>query len=186
MTNFDAQKCAEAARAEVRRYRNRSVIGFLVLLLGVGFAVRSNSHTAHEAQAAAREAVSTKTLLASNANECARVNILRAQSNISNDVSFVILSSAAKRELALAKADRPDRAVHAQSAHAFIQNAERLKVTALTDCDHAVNRPVGFSFPLAGPIGDPRTGKQAPGVKEILRASDALVSAHSHGTQRGG
>lgn len=174
------------ARQAVRRYRNRSLAGFLVLLLGIGFAVHSNGVTAHRADEASKEAASVGALRDASVSECQRVNILRAQSNISNDVSFEILSSAAQREAALTKATHgSEQAIHRASALSFVTNAGRLKVTQLTNCVLATHDAASYQFPFAGPIGNPRTGHHAPGIEKILRASDALVSQHTQGSGTG-
>lgn len=112
-------------------------------------------------------------------NACNRLNIVRAQSNIGNSVSFNILSNSGRREQALAKSSRtPEMAkIHRESADGLLGQAQRLTVTALTDCGNALNPR--YNYPLAGPIGDPADGTLAPEAAKIIRESEAAVEAHS-------
>jgi hypothetical protein len=104
---------------------------------------------------------------------CKRVNYLRAQSNTSDYVQFRTLTSAVKRELALAKLGK-DVDVHRLSAREFIKQAADLTVTPLTNCRRAVEHPRTYSLPVAGPIGNPRTGIIQLEVDRIIEQSRKL------------
>lgn len=170
------------ADSRLKRYMRSSLAGFVVLAAGLALAIHGNAEVAHEAKQASAAAATTKSLKSAAFSECKRVNILRAQSNVSNDVSFVILSASAQRELTLAKKP-PSSAVHRRSGLVLASQAARLKVTRLTDCARAVNQATDYKFPLAGPIGDALTGKQHKGVKDILVESERVVNKNSKDTR---
>jgi hypothetical protein len=110
-------------------------------------------------------------------NSCNRVNALRAQSNLSDSVSFNILSGAAQREFVLAKLSKGKRMrVHRRSGLEFVHEARKLKVTSPTNCNLAVNHPRDYRYPIPHALGDPLTGKLNPDTLPILRASAALIA----------
>src|SRR3954467_3667283 len=85
--HFIADTTERATKKAVRSYTRRALIGFLILLLGgIGFGI------------AQIQAINGRT-----ERSCERLNIVRAQSNVSDSVSFYILSGSAIREEALAK-----------------------------------------------------------------------------------
>lgn len=150
--------------------RNRALAGFLILLVGVGYAL---GQTVSEGQ-----------LYDAQINACERVNVLRAQSNLSDLVSFNILSVSTQREYALAnqiKSNKKAYTTHKSSADLLADQARELRVTKLTDCSKAVNHPKGYHFPLAGPIGEPTTGKLNPDVVHIIAGSQATVVENKGG-----
>lgn len=107
---------------------------------------------------------------------CERVNVLRAQSNGSDLVSFKILSISGQRESALAKTTTGvESKTHRISAFGLWDQATHLRVTKLTDCRHAVDDPAHYKTPVAGPIGDPHTGELSPGVKKVVDASNVYL-----------
>lgn len=104
---------------------------------------------------------------------CRRVNVLRAQSNVSDLAVWRALSGAAQREYTLAHG--PQSKTHKKSAEITVKYAADVAITALTDCNKAVNDPEHYRFPIAGPIGDAKTGKEFPEVAQIERQSKALI-----------
>ncbi len=109
---------------------------------------------------------------------CDRVNVLRAQSNGSDLVSFKILSLSGQREAALAKTDTENAKTHLDSAKGLWEQARNLNVTKLTDCDQAVKHPDKYVAPVAGPIGAPETGETWPGVQKLLDQSQDYLRSH--------
>lgn len=151
----------ESAADVLRRYSAAALVGFLVLVAGLAYAI---SQTADIDDLDART-VST----------CERINILRAQSNVSDAVSFTVISQDASRVLAVAASRGPEyERILRDSAASLRTQAKRLTVTPLTDCNDA--RSPRFRYPLSGPIGDPQTGELFPGVKEIVRQSESIKS----------
>lgn len=107
---------------------------------------------------------------------CERVNILRAQSNGSDLVSFKILSLSGQREDTLAKATTGAVAqTHRDSRDGLWAQAKNLRVTKITDCSRAVDDPANYKTPVAGPIGNPKTGELSPGVKRVIDTSIAYL-----------
>lgn len=150
-----------AAKRALRRYVRRSAAGFVVVIVGLAFAGNAYLHELEHGL--------TRT--------CERVNLLRAQSNTSDAVSFQILSISAQREAKLAKTEPINRKTHKQSADVLAQQALNLTVTGFTDCEQAVGAPDSYAQPIANPIGEPTTGKLNTGVSTILRRSHALLEA---------
>lgn len=157
-----------AARKVLHRYTRSALIGFFILLAGVGFAL---SQTA-----------GLNDLEKRDVRLCERLNIVRAQSNVSDSVSFAILSNSGRREFALAKGDPDNAKLHADSAEELFAQAQKLTVIDLTDCQKALDPK--YDYPLAGPIGNPRTGEYAPGVQAVLDKSVEL-QRQAHKDNRG-
>lgn len=152
----------EAIKA-IRGYIGGVLVAFLILAGGGGYGVYSSDiNQTHQLRAAAQ-------------GSCQRVNVLRAQSNLSDSVSFVILAQAGIREAALAQQGGKNAQLHAQSAMTFRAQVGRLRITAITDCNQAVDHPLTYRTPAAGPLGNPYTGQLNPHVSGILKQSAALV-----------
>jgi hypothetical protein len=118
---------------------------------------------------------------------CNRVNVLRAQSNLSDTVSWKILSDAGQRELSLAVTDVPEtRKAHVKSAATLLEQASTLTATGMTDCAQAVEDPLGYKQPLARPIGDPRTGKVSPRAQAVLDSSHDVIQGSATIDRAGG
>lgn len=167
---FAALNEESSRRASRRTWRN-SIAGYLMILAGaVAFSlltINALSDSTHSTDAKLR---------AASVSSCERVNILRAQSNISDAVVFDILSASGRRELALAKTDtEASRKVHEQSAEIVFRAADKLTVTPLTDCKQAVDDAAIYKFPLAGPIGNARTGKLGPKAQQVVDSSNVLA-----------
>jgi hypothetical protein len=154
-----------AANESLRRFRNQALIAFVVLLGGLAFAGKA---WIGELQDGLR-------------GSCDRVNVLRAQSNLSDSVSFNILSSSGIREKALAKSSptKGERKTHNDSAEALFREADKLTVTVLTNCERAVDEADKYKTPVAGPIGEPRTGEFTEGVQHVL--DDSIDYLRTHG-----
>lgn len=159
----------ECASAKLRRYTVRALVGFALLIGGGVIATKITNNQ----RAAADHATQTRIDKAVQGS-CRRVNVLRAQSNLSDAVSYSILVAAAEREQSLAADGMPD--VHRQSAHQFRVQATRLRVTPLTNCAKAVRRPAFYRTPSAGPIGDPHEIAINPKVERILDDSERLLA----------
>jgi hypothetical protein len=107
---------------------------------------------------------------------CQRVNILRAQSNVTDVVSFRILSISGKREFELAKrASGNVQSLREESANLLFGQAAVLTITDLTDCERAIRDPDNYYHPTANPIGNPNTGNLTPVSERILRDSQNLL-----------
>lgn len=164
---FFAELQEQAVRRSERRIerknrnsRRRFLIGYLALGLGTVFAANQSANSQH----------------AGLVSSCQRVQILRAQSNISDAVSFRILSISAQRERQLAKTDnRSTRKAHTRSARLLEAQAGQLTITGLTNCPKAVDEATTYKFPVASPVGNPRKGKLSPDAKRILIQSQALL-----------
>jgi hypothetical protein len=153
----------EGQRRAANRVLRKAAVGFAILLFGLLFAGNAWKNQLHDGLK----------------GSCSRVNVLRAQSNGSDLVSFRILSISAQREAILAKKDKANAATHSKSAKGLASEAQRLTVTRLTDCEEAVNDPDHYSTPVAGPIGDPKTGELSEGVKQTLIDSEKLLRKES-------
>lgn len=153
-----SEQTRRAAGRAVRKWARGAVVGFLILCVGSGVAI---SRTA-----------GIDDLNARSHQVCERLNIVRAQSNVSDSVSFNILSQSARREDVLADLDT-NRGIHRESATTLAREAGRLTVTDLTDCD-AAQHP-DYDYPVAGPVGDPTTGELNVGVATIVAESEALL-----------
>jgi hypothetical protein len=149
-------------RRELRKYVRGATIGFLVMLSSVGYALSTKPDYG--------------TLRSGLVSSCNRVNVLRAQSNLSDTVSFKILASATQRERALVKGDPENAKIHRRNAVELGAQLEQLAITKLTDCGPAVNDPNHYVYPIAVPIGDPDTGKLKPGVEKIVAQSRARLA----------
>jgi hypothetical protein len=154
-----------AARDAVKTYSRGAVVGFLLLFGGVGYAIHGKTDG--------------PTLKAGLDNACQRVNILRAQSNVSDLVSFNILALSARREMELAEApaaaEAGTRSIHKRSAALLAAEANKLTITGLTNCPLAVNRPKTYRFPIANPVGDANTGQTTAKVRTIISDSRELL-----------
>lgn len=152
-----------AARKALKGYVKGALVGFALLAGGMGVAIHQTA--------------GIDTLDARSSNACERLNIVQAQSNVSNTVSFVILSNSGQREAALAAQSSIKKAgtakIHSTSAAGLFAQADRLAVTDLTDCGLAAGK--FYAYPLAGPIGQPRTGDLTKGVKQIVWKSERII-----------
>jgi hypothetical protein len=177
------ESTTRAVKRAGRRQLRSSLVGFLILLLGVlGYSIAAQNaleNSTHKAQS---------NLIAGLTQSCKRVNILRAQSNNSDYVVWDILTASAKRERYLQRTDLPiaARPVHAQSARVFETAAARLTVTPLTNCDKAVRVPNSYAFPTAGPLGNVKTGELKPEVVQVLRQSNDAVQADGNANRDAG
>lgn len=155
-----AAETERGASKALRGYVRRATAGFLILLIGLVFAGRGYVGALHDGLV----------------GSCDRVNVLRAQSNSSDLVSFHILSISAQREAALAKADNAGtQSAHKRSATLLFDQAGKLTVTGLTDCEKAVGDPSHYAAPVANPIGDPTKNKLNDGVRQIEVDSQRLL-----------
>ena len=151
------------AGSRARRYVISALIGYMILTGGVVVAGNDADNRIHDGLI----------------NACERVNVLRAQSNISDGVSFNTLTAEGKRARQLATAPTTDgqkipRATYRRYARRFEANAGRLTVTALTDCEGALKDPKRYNYPLARRLGDVKTGKLDPQARKILDESHKL------------
>ncbi len=146
---------------EFRTYIRGAVLAFVLLTVAIGYALTTKPDVG--------------ALRAGDIGACNGVNTLRAQSNISNFVSFRILSLSAQREFALGKKGDSEAKLHAKSAKLLFSEAKKPAITALTDCKQAVDNPRKYHFPTAGPIGDPMTGKPTERSARILTDSQRLL-----------
>lgn len=146
---------------EFRTYIRGAVLAFVLLTTAIGYALTTKPDVG--------------ALRAGDIGACNGVNTLRAQSNISNFVSFRILSLSAQREDALGKKHEPGAKLHADSATLLFTEAKKPAITALTDCAKAVDNPRKYKFPTAGPIGDPMTGEPTKKSAQILADSQRLL-----------
>lgn len=116
-------------------------------------------------------------------NSCERVNVLRAQSNLSNSVSFTVLSNAAIREIRLARTVPKTSKfykIHIKSADGLVQASRRLFITDLTDCTLAIKDGVKYPFHASEPIGDARTGRLFKASDKILADSQTYLKQQAH------
>lgn len=142
----------------------RPIVGYIVLTIGILLAVFT--YTDH---------VNDK-LRDGLASSCERVNILRAQSNISDAVSWKTTISILQREQRLAHTDNPaTRIAHEKSATSLSNQASLLTVTAITNCDKAVNSPANYNFPNATKISAKNPTDMNPNVPKILSDSKKLL-----------
>jgi len=154
-----------SAKDAVRAFFVRVAIGYAILVGGLVWAISDKP--------------SVDRLNAASTGICNRLNDARAQSNVSDAVSFGILTSSAQRERALARtksADDRDPEIHTRSARALEAQAKRLTVIPLTDCSEAIQDPQGYRNPTAGPIGDVRTGEINPQSARIIEQSERRLS----------
>lgn len=148
-----------AVRKALKRYSLGASIAFLVLFAGLAIAGKTYVDRLHNGLV----------------GSCNRVNVLRAQSNLSDTVSFNILSISGQREKALVKLDKEAAAQHRKSSNALFKEARKLTITKVTNCEEAVDSPDHYVTPIAGPIGNPATGKLDPGVARVIRDSEDLL-----------
>lgn len=155
----------ETADRRLRKYVRSATAGFLIVLAGAGYGLHTvdqDARTRDKAQVARQQALIVRQqarLDAAVGGSCKRVNVLRAQSNLSDGVSFVVLTMGGDGR--------------------FSKEAQQLRVTPLTDCRRAVRTPAFYRTPTAGPLGDPKTGKLRPKVARILRDSAAYLKSVS-------
>ena len=160
-----------AVKRATRRTMRSALVGFLILLVGVlGYSIAAQDALDSKFTQA------NKTTAAGLTQSCKRVNILRAQSNLSDYVIWDILTASARRERFLAKNDVPgNKDAHLTSAVVFEQNAGKLTVTALTNCAKAVRVPDSYPYPEAGPLGDVKSGELTDNVQKIIEDSQGAV-----------
>ncbi len=148
-------------RADFKRYVRNSLIAFVLLVGAIGYALTTKPDVS--------------TLEAGLVNACDRENILHAQTNTSDIVSFRLLSISGQTVLALAKSDPKNAKQHRLGARLLFDSARQLKITALTDCAEAVKRPEAYKYPVARPIGGAETGHVYTSVQKIVRQSEVLL-----------
>lgn len=166
---FLTEQTTRAAHRAVQRYIKGALIGFAILAGGTGYALSTKADT--------------NRLETASYSFCDRLNRERAKTNLSDSVSFNILSLSSRRELALAKEDPSTRSIHAKSSRALAKEARRLGVTPLTNCTDAVGNPANYINPQVGPIGKPLTGEVPAEVRAILTESQKYLKTRT--TQRG-
>lgn len=159
----------ECASMKLRRYTVRALIGFAILVAGGATATVVTNDQRSDADRVTQTRINRAVR-----GSCRRVNVLRAQSNLSDKVSYSILVTAGGRETKLAKIG-PQAELHRRSADQFFSEATNLRVTPLTDCEKAVDHPQDYRTPSAGPIGDPRAGTIDPLVASIIEDSKRLL-----------
>lgn len=153
------------SRRDFRRYIVGALIGYLLLASGVGVAL-------HDTAAQKADVALVRSGLVQT---CERVQVLRAQSNVSDSIVYTILSTSAKRELALAKADPQNRSTHLTSGRTLATQAARTTVTPLTDCKQAVGNPRHYVYPVAESLGDPDTGAITPEARKVVALSEKYI-----------
>lgn len=159
---FFTSQTNRAVKKALRGYVRSALVGFAILLFGVGYAIQGKSTTSE--------------LRAGLLSSCARVNILRAQSNTSDNVSFKILALSAQRERSLATLSHgPEHATHVKSARLLSDQAAHLTITGLTDCKQAVDNAENYAFPVANPVGNPISGKTTVTAQRIIDKSQSLL-----------
>lgn len=89
---------------------------------------------------------------------CERVNVLRAQSNVTDIALWRVLASSYEREIALADA-KGDTSIHKRAAADLKRYAGQIVVTAMTDCARAIDHPESYRPPVSGPVGNVMTGQ---------------------------
>lgn len=139
------EETARASRRVLRQYVRRATAAFLAVIVGLSFAGYAYLETLKDGLE----------------NSCARVQIVRAQSNVSDSVSWTVLTAQAT----------------AADSERFRGEADKLTITALTDCKAAVDNPGDYKFPVASPIGDTETGQMYGDSAQIISASEALLAA---------
>lgn len=150
----------------MRRYITKPLLSYVILALALTFAV-------YQIQDA-----TTDRLRSGLVSSCERVNVLRAQSNLSDVTSFNVLSATIKQELVVldkGKTTPATRIARRAAIEKFVKEANRLTVTGLTDCDRAVNNPESYDIPVADPIGDPLTGKIKDDTQQIIDQSEKFL-----------
>lgn len=143
---------------------DRAVIGFLVLVVAFTLGVGAFFRAAYDRQQAGL------------VGSCERVNVLRAQSNITDIAVWRAFSSAAQRETRLIRTDPENRSAHRRSAQTIRQTAGDMTATALTNCDRAVNDPDNYTPPGATRIGDVLAGQEQPAIAVIEKQSRARLN----------
>lgn len=127
---------------------NRSLIAYIVVVVGLlaGMWVYNADRNAKLEQA--------------QLTICARLNIVRAQSNITDLATWRVLSLTVQRN---------------PKAKRLVQYADDMTVIRLTDCQAAVKRPGKIPAALPQTIGDARTGKLLPTTQRIESASRSIT-----------
>jgi hypothetical protein len=172
LTETASNAARKSATGVLRRYVRAALIGYAVLFAGMGYAIHDN--------------INASDLRAGLISSCERVNILRAQSNTSDAVSFRILSISAQREHTLSQSDvAATRRTHSRSFKLLAEQAGQLTLTGLTDCSEAVDHAKNYNFPTAHPVGDPLSGKLSQTTKEIITASRQVLQRVSPDTVTG-
>ncbi len=149
-------------RFEFRRYVWGCVVAFVVILLSAGYVLSTKA----DINSLGYVAIAN----------CDRVNILRAQSNLNDLVSFNILSAAAQGEVAEIKRDPRNAAIHRATADRYTEEANTLTFAALTDCPRAIKSPNTAEGQITAQIGNAKTGEIRPDIRVIIRASQKLVA----------
>lgn len=168
LSEFLAAQVDRGVRKGLRRYTSRALIGFLVLFAAALFGFHDVNKRAVEAerQAVARDHLVLRRIDTAVFGSCRRVNILRAQSNLSDSVSFVVLANAGQAA---------EKNGNTEVAKIYFMEASKLTVTPLTNCNTAVKTPTIYQLPKPGPIGDPKTGNLSPETDKIVRESTILA-----------
>jgi uncharacterized protein HemX len=141
-----------ATRKALSAWLRGAAVAFALAIGGTGYAVHEVDRASHKADVQAQQRLDQAVW-----GSCRRLNILRAQSNLSDAVSFRVLTQAAGGR--------------------FRHFASNLRVTPVTNCEQAVKNPSTYRAPVATPIGDTTTGKLRPEVVRILRDSVAYLKA---------
>lgn len=148
-------------------FLRKPVVGYLILTIGILLAVYIYTNSVND------------NLRDGLQSSCQRVNILRAQSNLSDAVTWTILASAAKREQSLIYKDKDAAEEHKNSAQSLTNQTDNLTVTGMTDCKSAIERPRTYNVPKAVRIGNVRTIEISPEARKIIKAS--MIAQHDDG-----
>ncbi len=151
---------------EFDRYIRGALLAFVLLTVAIGYALTTKPDTS-----ALRDGL---------VSACQRERIGHAQSNVTGLVSFKILSLSGQREFALGKGDKANAKLHKQSAELLFEEASRLRITGLTECSKAVDSARSYRYPVAGPVGDPKTGQPTIEAKQIIEDSRRLLAESEH------
>ncbi len=142
----------------------KPLVGYAVLVIGMLLAVYAYTGAVDD------------NLRAGLRSSCERVNVLRAQSNLSDYVQWQTVANGAARERSLIKTDtQKNREAHMNSAASLEEQAGNLTVTGLTDCDEAVDSADSYVIPTANPIGDSRNIEVYPQIERIIDESRGLL-----------
>lgn len=128
---------------------NRQLLAYIVVVVGLMAGLFVYSRDQNEKLTSAQLTI------------CDRLNIVRAQSNISDLASWRVLSATIQAN--------PDRAIR------FATQANDMTVIPLTNCKRAVSDPGHFPAALPQRIGDPETGELRPQTHEIEAMSRRIT-----------
>lgn len=140
-----------------------NIIGYVILVIGLALALYTYTNTR------------TSELRTASFRSCERLNVVRAQSNLSDIAVWTILSGAYQREVSLSKSDTESREVHKRSASILLMNANRMTIIQLTSCRDAVDHPERVETVLPQAIGNIETGRLYDTSKDIESDSENLT-----------